>query len=223
MIPAVLRKLPQLQRPEERLSIGLLRAADVIYSRLFHQVRVLSPSRLPRRGSAILVCNHTSGLDPVLIQSVCKRMIVWMMAKEYYEIGALTWIFKTVEAIAVERSGRDLLATRAALRALADGRVLGVFPEGRIETTHSLIEFQTGVALMAIKSDVPVYPVYITGSQRNKEMPEAFSRRQSATLTFGPEVTLDRSSTSREALDEQTRRIRDAVGLLKKQCDFSRV
>lgn len=209
-----------MTRPEDRLTIGFLRAVDVLYSRLFHNVTVLSPARLPRRGPGILVSNHTSGLDPVLIQAVCNRLIVWMMAKEYYDIKPLSPIYRAVEAIAVERTGRDLMATRAALRALADGRILGIFPEGKIETSDKLLPFQTGVALMAIKTAVPVYPCYLTGSQRLKEMPEAFTRRQRAILCFGPAIELNRNSTSKEDLEAETLKIRDAVAALKTKCDF---
>src|SRR4051812_24610919 len=81
-------------RPEDRLSIRLLQAVDVCFARIYHRVNVLSPQRLPKQGPAILICNHTSGLDPMLIQSVCPRLIVWMMAREYYEISALRWVFK---------------------------------------------------------------------------------------------------------------------------------
>ena len=73
-------------RPEDRLTIRLLQAVDVCFSRIYHQTIVVLAQRLPSHGPAILICNHTSGLDPLLIQSVCPRLIVWMMAKEYYEL-----------------------------------------------------------------------------------------------------------------------------------------
>jgi 1-acyl-sn-glycerol-3-phosphate acyltransferase len=187
----------------------------VFYARIYHKVTVRAPAHLPRTGAAILVSNHTSGLDPLLIQSVLQRLVVWMMAREYYDIRPLTTIFKAVDVIPVDRSGRDMAATRAALRALADGRILGVFPEGRIETTRELLPFQSGVALMAIKSNVPVYPVYVDGTQRGKEMGEAFGWRNRAVLAFGPEVKFDRTNTSRAALEEATARIQDAIRVLR--------
>src|SRR2546423_79348 len=123
-------------RPESRPIIRLLQAVDMCFARIYHRLTILSPCRLPRDGPAILVCNHTSALDPLLIQSACPRLITWMMASEYYELPGLNWVFRTIGAIPVDRSGRDLAATRAALRALQRGGVLGVFPEGRIETTR---------------------------------------------------------------------------------------
>ena len=199
-------------RPEDRLSIRLLQAVDVCFSRIYHRVNVVSPQRLPKQGPAILICNHTSGLDPMLIQSVCPRLIVWMMAREYYDLPVLHWVFKTVEAIPVDRGGRDLAATRAALRALEAGRILGVFPEGRIETSRDLLPFQTGVALMALKAGVPVYPAYLDGTQRGRDMLPAFLYPNCATLAFGPAVeTPPGGSTSKEVLQDVTARFTAAV------------
>jgi 1-acyl-sn-glycerol-3-phosphate acyltransferase len=203
-------------RPEDRLSIRLLQAFDVCFARIYHRVNVVSPQRLPKHGPAILICNHVSGLDPMLIQSVCPRLIVWMMAREYYDIPVLRWVFKTVEAIPVDRGGRDLAATRAALRALEAGRILGVFPEGRIETSRELLPFQTGVALMAQKAGVPVYPAYLDGTQRGKEMIQAFLYPNCASLAFGPRIeTPEGGSTSKEVLQAVTGQYTEAVQQLR--------
>jgi 1-acyl-sn-glycerol-3-phosphate acyltransferase len=123
-----------------------------------------------------------------------------MMAKEYSKVFGVQWFLNAIEPILVERSGRDMAATRAALRALKDGKLLGLFPEGKIEKTHDLLEFQTGVALLALKSRVPVYPAYLDGSQRLKGMIEAFARPNHVTLAFGPAVELDPERDDREGL-----------------------
>jgi 1-acyl-sn-glycerol-3-phosphate acyltransferase len=203
-------------RPENRLPVRLLGAANLAIARLYHQVRIIVPPRLPASGPAILVSNHTSGLDPLLIQSCCGRLITWMMAKEYYDFKLLRWVYRTVEAIPVERSGRDMAATRSALRALKDGRILGIFPEGKIEVSRDLLPFQTGVALMAIKANVPVYPVYLDGSQRGKEMVPALLIPNRATVRFGPSVEFDRSDTSKEALEIATEIVRNSIKDLQK-------
>jgi len=203
-------------RPESRPIIRMLQAADVCYARIYHRLSVVAPCRLPRDGPAILVCNHVSGLDPVLIQSACPRLITWMMAREYYEKRGLHWIFRTVGAIPVDRSGRDLAATRAALRALEAGRILGVFPEGRIETTRELLPFQTGVAMMALKTHVPVFPAYLDGSQRNRDMLDAMLRPCVASLAFGPAIDLQpKGVAAHTSLECVTAEIQGAVARLQ--------
>jgi 1-acyl-sn-glycerol-3-phosphate acyltransferase len=191
--------------------VRVLKRANEFYTRAFHRLEVLSPPRLPPTGPAILICNHTSGLDPFLIQSVVPRVVTWMMAKEFYDMPGMTWAFKAIGAIPVTRSGRDSAATRAAIRALHEGQVLGIFPEGRIERDRTLMPFQTGVALMAIKTTVPVYPAYLDGQQRNKEMLQAFLESNDATLAFGDPIEFDRTSTDKDALIEATRLIQSAV------------
>lgn len=202
-------------RRENDLAIRFLQAVDVCFARIFHQVIVRSPPRLPKSGAAILVCNHTSYLDPMLIQSVCPRIIRWMMAAEYYDVIGMRWIFKTVGVIPVERSGKDLAATRAAMRALADGYVLGVFPEGKLETSRELLPFQSGVGMMAVKTGVPVIPAYLDGTQRGDEMAGTFLVPQKATLRFGPVMRFDSSGGDRGRMDAATSQIQSAIQSLK--------
>jgi 1-acyl-sn-glycerol-3-phosphate acyltransferase len=183
------------------------------FTTCFHDLRLLTPCPIPHRGAGILVCNHTSSLDPVLLQAACPRVITWMMASEYNVFG-LRWFLNAIEPILVERSGRDTAATRAALRALKDGKLLGLFPEGRIEPSHQLLEFQTGIALLARKSGAPVYPAYLDGSPRGKGMLEAMVYPQQATLAFGPPIHRHDDDHGREGLEEDTARIRTAVAAL---------
>src|SRR5439155_2144897 len=66
---------------ERRTVTRVLHAFNRFFARVYHHIDVLGGGpRLPRKGAAILVCNHVSGLDPLLIQSVCPRVVVWMMA-----------------------------------------------------------------------------------------------------------------------------------------------
>ena len=92
---------------EARWQTRLAHGVNRMFSRIYHRVTVESPLALPKRGAAILVCNHISGLDPLLLQSVTPRVIVWMMAREYYEIRAMKPFFRAIRAIPVDRSGRD--------------------------------------------------------------------------------------------------------------------
>jgi 1-acyl-sn-glycerol-3-phosphate acyltransferase len=179
-----------MKRPEERLSIGWLRLADVLYGRIYHHVEVLAPCRLPRVGAGILICNHISGLDPVLVQAVCPRLIVWMMAAEYGQIAALRPIFAATRTIYVNRSGHDLAATRQALRVLHSGMILGLFPEGQIEKDRNLLPLQPGAAMLAQRAGVPIYPARIDGTSRGQEMPGVFLRRQEIRIHFGASVRL---------------------------------
>jgi 1-acyl-sn-glycerol-3-phosphate acyltransferase len=203
-------------RSERHPAVRLARFVNWCVGRLYHRVRLASPCPLPKTGAAIVVCNHISGLDPILIQTVTPRLIRWMMAREYYEQRGGKWLLDLVGAIPVDRTGKDLAATRAALAALEKGYVLGIFPEGKIETSGELLPFQAGIVLLAAKSGAPIYPAYLDGTQRGKEMLAAYLRPNRATLAFGPPLVLDRSAAARPNMDAAAQKIWDSVNNLRK-------
>jgi 1-acyl-sn-glycerol-3-phosphate acyltransferase len=207
--------LSSFARKEGSLFVGLLRGLNACYVRMFHELRVRTPCRLPRHGPAIVVSNHISALDPILIQAVSPRLIRWMMAREYYQQKSLKWMLDRVGIIPVDRSGRDMAATRAALAALRDGCVLGVFPEGKIETSRELLPFQNGIVLLATKSGAPIHPVYVEGSQRGKDMLPAYLSPQSVSLRFGPPLTLNRSWAKAQGVQNAIAQAHSAVNNLR--------
>lgn len=213
--PAVNVERKAFSRREHDLWFRFCHAWAGTLARTYHETTALSPCRLPSTGPAILVSNHTSSIDPLLLQAFSPRLIRWMMAKEYFDFKPLRWLFDTVGVILVERSGRDMAATRAAMRALEQGYVLGVFPEGRIETTGDLLPFQSGIGLLAIKTRAPVFPAFIDGTQRRREMVEAFLRPSTGTVAFGREINLKDLNDSRKSIEEATRRIQGAIERLK--------
>lgn len=172
-----------------------------VLMRSWHRVTPLNAPTLPRSGPVIVAPNHTSGLDPLIVQCLIRRPIVWMMAAEYLKLPCSGWFFRAVRVIPVARNGRDSAATRAALRTLAAGEVLGVFPEGRIEPTRELLPLLPGVAVLAERAGAPILPVLLEGSQRRASMLSAFVTPQDATVAFGPLLSPDADGPPHNLLD----------------------
>jgi 1-acyl-sn-glycerol-3-phosphate acyltransferase len=199
-------------RAYERLwSVRALHGMNRMYARIWHHVEVLSPCRLPPTGAAILICNHTAGLDPVLLQATSPRLITWMMAREYYDLPGLRQFSDHLRYIPVNRELRDSTSLRAGLRALKEGKVLGVFPEGRIATNRGLLEFQGGVGVMAQRAGVPVYPAYIAGLPLNMSIAGSLLGRQEVRIAYGPPImgTADKPLTGAQ--------LRESVDTLRRQ------
>lgn len=181
----------------------------------YHRLELLSPYPLSETDPAIIVCNHTSYVDPLFLQAGCPRLIVWMIAKEYYDLPVANWVCRNVGAIPVARNGRDMTATRLALRALEQGRVLGIFPEGRLETGPELLPFQAGPALLAARSGAPLVPAALEGTQRQAtSLFDSYITPQRVTLRFGAPIHLP-SDTSHDALEAATTQLRQAVASLR--------
>lgn len=192
-------------------AIRAVQALNVAFGRGYHGLRLMNACPLPTSGPAILICNHTSGLDPCLLQAASSRLITWMMAREYYELPIVRTICRISGMIPTSRNGRDVAAMRTALRALEEGAIVGIFPEGRIETDGQLLPFHPGVAMLALRAGAPVYPARLEGSQRGRSMTSAFLMPGRSQVRFGPPVELAAGEPTRQALGIVTERFRAAI------------
>src|SRR5262245_18935967 len=140
------------------LTLGqtLLWSANYLIARLIWDTRV--EGELPMHSGAVIVVNHRSSVDPAFIQTCIRRVVYWMVAREYCETPGLGWLLRTFQVIPVGRGGVDTAATKLAIRLAQDGGLVGMFPEGRINETHDpiLLPGRPGVALVALKARVPI-------------------------------------------------------------------
>ncbi len=120
--------------------------------------------KLPETGPAIIVANHVSGVDPLLLISASKRPLRFLIAREEYERPFVSWVFKRAGCIPVDRSGRPEQALRQALRALQQGEIIALFPHGKIhQDTDPPRKIKGGVGRLASWSAAPIFPVRIDG------------------------------------------------------------
>jgi 1-acyl-sn-glycerol-3-phosphate acyltransferase len=138
---------------------------------------------------AVIVCNHRSSVDPFFIQTATGRKIHWMVAREYCEHPAFAWFLKTCEVIPVGRGGIDTAATKAALRIVQRGGIIGMFPEGRINMTDALLlPARPGAAHIALRAGVPLIPCYIQGSPYRRVAWSPLLMAAQVVVRFGPLV-----------------------------------
>ena len=134
---------------------------------LFHTflpVKYHHAERLAIDPPYILIANHTSMLDPVIMAVAVKKHQVTFIGKKELTKGKLgTWFFKQLRMISVDRHNSDMEAMRACMRVTREGGILGIFPEGTRHHKGLMEEMESGVGLIALRSRVPVMPVYITG------------------------------------------------------------
>ena len=138
--------------------------------RALFRPRVQGAENLPTEGAAILAGNHTSFLDNFMIPCVVPRRVTFLAKSDYFTGSGLKGrlqksFFSGVGMIPIDRSGGK--ASAAALgtghKVLADGGLLGLYPEGTRSPDGRLYRGKTGVARMALESGVPVIPVGLVG------------------------------------------------------------
>ena len=145
----------------------LLRFVAWLLSNVVYRFRVQGEQHIPTAGAAVLVCNHVSFVDAVLLMAASPRPIRFLMDHRIFRVPVLGWLFKLAKAIPVAPRSEDPAAYEAAFEAadavLADGELLALFPEGGITLDGQLQPFKGGVMKILERRPVPVVPMALTG------------------------------------------------------------
>jgi hypothetical protein len=173
-----------LSIPELFLVVGLMNAAVAAYVYLLvpeflmrflcwlliHTVYRLEKqglANIPEHGPAVLVCNHVSFVDPLVILAASPRPIRFVMDHKIFSIPILSFVFRTGKAIPIAPAKVDpkLLdeAYDKVADALAHGELVAIFPEGRITDTGELYPFRSGIEKIVERTPVPVIPLALKG------------------------------------------------------------
>jgi len=133
----------------------------------FYRVRVEGLENVPAEGPCIVVCNHVSYVDAVVIAACVRRPIRFVMDRRIFRIPVLSFIFRTMRTIPIASAKEDAAmkdrAFEEAAKALAAGEVVGIFPEGQLTGDGELGRFRPGVQQMVMTTPVPVVPLALRG------------------------------------------------------------
>jgi 1-acyl-sn-glycerol-3-phosphate acyltransferase len=163
----------------------LLRFIAFIVTRCVYRFRVRGDQNIPVDGAAILVANHVSFVDAIVLMAASPRPIRFIMDHRIFKVPVLGWLFKLAKAIPVASQKEDPAAYAAAFeaadRVLSEGDLLCIFPEGGITRDGTLQEFKGGVMKILERRPVPVVPVALQNLWGSY-----FSRIESGTAMVRP-------------------------------------
>lgn len=121
---------------------------------------------VPPFGPLLVVSNHLSFNDPPLLVASIPRPLYFLGKQELFGNPITRFVMKEFHVSPFDRSGSRVDALRAALRMLAQDKAVVVFPEGHRSPDHTMKEGMLGVAYLALKSQTPILPVGVTGTER---------------------------------------------------------
>ena len=162
-----------------------------------HQERVKE-----REAPYIMIGNHQQMADPVILAAAVTRyQLVFLAKEELLKNKLLAWAIRRLHAIPVARHSSDMGALRTCVKTLRDGHILGIFPEGTRHHKGCMEELESGTAMLALRSGVPLVPVLI---------PEKFRIFHRNWCIFGEDIPtqdLREKGISNETCQELNRRI----------------
>lgn len=150
--------------------------------------RIMGEENLPE-GSAILACNHTSYIDPILVCISYPGEVFYLARSTLFRKPVLGWIIKHLNAISVNLNIQDSKMLKQVLELLKHDQKIVLFPEGKRSFDGNLSQLERGTAFIAMRSKSPIIPTYISGAYeawpRKNWLPKLTGK---TTCTFGKPI-----------------------------------
>jgi acyl-[acyl-carrier-protein]-phospholipid O-acyltransferase/long-chain-fatty-acid--[acyl-carrier-protein] ligase len=180
------------------LPADFIRILSLAAIRSLYQIQRVHPERVPATGGALLLPNHVTYADAFFISAACKRPVRFVMDEAFTATRSIRIFTEIFETVTIRRD-QPLEAIREVIRALKQGDLVCLFPEGQLTRTGSLCVLQRGFELIARKAGHPLIPLWCDGSwgsifsyERNrffKKLPYRLKHRMS--FAFGEEIPPD--------------------------------
>jgi len=146
----------------------LMRLLSLFMVRALYRLRARgTEEHLPAEGAALIVCNHVSYMDALILAAVMPRPVRFVMYHRIFNIPVMRWIFKTAKAIPIAGAREDAQLMKQAFdtvdAALAEGELVCIFPEGALTRDGNIAPFKTGLERILARRAVPVVPLALRG------------------------------------------------------------
>jgi 1-acyl-sn-glycerol-3-phosphate acyltransferase len=193
-------------RPRETVYPSVIGFAKIVFRALGIRFDITGTDNVPAKGGAVMAINHTGYLDFTFAGLTVLpggRLVRFMAKKEVFDHKVSGPLMRGMRHIPVDRaSGAE--SYQAAVKALAAGEIVGVFPEATISQSFDLKEFKSGAARMAMEAGVPLLPVVIWGSQRifTKNRKKDLRRGAHVRIVIGEPFTVDPAGNAVEITAE---------------------
>jgi 1-acyl-sn-glycerol-3-phosphate acyltransferase len=172
---------------------------------------------VPDEGPALVVCNHVSYTDPIVLMGSIPRPTRFVMYHKIFKTPGLSWFFRTARAIPIAGRHEDAALMEAAFaevdKALAEGEVVGIFPEGKLSTDGEIAQFKAGVERILATRPVPVVPMALRGMwasvfSRQNDRWGRLPRRLRARIELEAAPPVDGATASAASLEAIVRNLR---------------
>ncbi|MFV8430975.1 MFS transporter [Vibrio owensii] len=148
-----------------QIPIFVVRFAMWVITHTIYRVKHKNLHHLPEHGGALIVCNHVSYMDSLLLSAVCPRLIRFVMEEDYANLPPLRRFLRRAGVIPISASNRTSIrrAFNDVEKALNEGHIVCIFPEGRLTSDGEMNEFMRGIDIILRRSPVPVIPIALKG------------------------------------------------------------
>ncbi len=172
--------------------------------------RIYGAEKVPQSEALIAVCNHASDFDPPILSNCLRRPVSYMAKEELFKVPLLKQGIKLYGAYPVKRGASDRTAIRAAMKALENGWIAGIFLDGTRSKNGKVNNPKLGAALIAAKTQVPLIPVSLWGTEKILSKGSFIPKPVPITIRIG-DVIEPPQSTKKEELQSVTNKCAEII------------
>ncbi|MEO0514836.1 MAG: MFS transporter [Planctomycetota bacterium] len=197
--------------PMPSKSANVFRHLIRFFCLVWHRLEWEGRHHIPHTGPVILASNHTTALDPFIMQSACPRQVRWLMLTSY-RFKAIEFFWKIINPIFIDDTdGKRANAStqvRQVVKHLKEGDILGIFPEGGLQYDNRILkEFEDGVAVTAKLGKAQIVPCWIEGTELSKSLLAHFLKPGHRRIAFGEPFTPGKQDKPEDITAELRRRM----------------
>jgi 1-acyl-sn-glycerol-3-phosphate acyltransferase len=202
----------------KRLWYDFLRVVCRLLGVAFFRIRVFDRQYVPQSGGVLVVSNHQSHLDPIMVGLACDRRMNYVARDTLFGFPPFRWLINSLDAIPIDREGIGLGGLKESLRRLKAGEMLLIFPEGTRTRDGNVGELKPGFLALARRSKVPLLPIAIDGAYDSWPKRNMLPGLAVIHIRYAQPLSPDEMSQFDDAalLAEVDRRLRQAHALTRK-------
>ena len=182
-----------------------------VFYKLVYRIKIVNEKNVPDEGAYIICANHVNMLDALAVVCSSKRKVRFICKDSMFKVKVLGWALKLSDTIPINREKNDLESMKRSLKALKNGEVLGVFPEGTRKGMSKNLKVKDGAAFFSLKTGTKVIPLGIQGS---------FKPFTKVKLIYGEPLDFSEyygKEKDKEALEKVTETIMNNIVMLTNQ------
>ena len=180
-------------------------------------VRCEGRDKVPATGGGLMLSNHQSNLDPVLVGLACNRRLNYVARKSLFKFAPFRWLINSLDAIPIDREGTGLEGLKETLKRLKRGEIVLLFPEGTRTPNGEVLRMKPGFCAVARRSKLPLFPVALDGAWQAWPRQRVLPGRSIVHIHFGEPIGPELIATLDDAqlTAEVERRIRECHRLAR--------
>ncbi len=186
-----------------------------IFCKIYFRLEVKGADNVPKKGGVLIASNHSSFLDPVIVGVGISRATYYLTKQSLFEIPILGLLIRALHTIPIKRSMVSVSTFKELIKSLNAKKAIILFPEGTRSIDGKLGQGKIGVGMLALRTDVPIVPVYVDGAIKAFPKGGKWIHPKKIRVIFGKPIIPNSKGTNKNNYRRVSAQVMESINRLK--------